>query len=187
MPFELIKSETLLKGRAFAIRRDWLKTPDGREAKYDIIEHTGSAVIIPLDAEGNLLFVRQYRHAAGADLLELPAGTLDVGEEPAVCAAREMREETGLTPVRCKLLRVGERIRPPLYKDGTHHLVYLDFVVDRWTGDLQLDGEELTDGLWLLPQAALDLPLTFTTRQAIEFYLAHSADGACDYQPGQVD
>jgi len=113
MPFELIKTETLLKGRAFTIRRDWMKTPDGRETKYDIIEHTGSVVLIPLDAEGNLLFVRQYRHAAGTDLLELPAGTLDVGEEPAVCAAREMREETGFAAG--QLEKIGEFYLAPGY------------------------------------------------------------------------
>ncbi|MBE0671324.1 MAG: NUDIX hydrolase [Anaerolineales bacterium] len=96
MPFELLHSETLLKGRAFTIRRDTLKTPDGRETKFDIVEHGGSVVIIPIDHEGNLLFVRQYRHAAGMDLLELPAGTRD-GDEPfEVCAAREIREETGM-------------------------------------------------------------------------------------------
>ncbi len=113
MPFELIKSETLLKGRAFAIRRDWLKTPDGRETKYDIIEHGGSVILVPLDADGNLLFVRQYRHAAGADLLELPAGTLDEGEEPAVCAAREIREETGFAAGR--LEKIGEFYLAPGY------------------------------------------------------------------------
>ena len=77
MPFELIKSETLVQGRAFKIRRDYLKTPDGRETKFEIIEHGGSVVIIPVDSDGNILFVRQYRHAAGEDLLELPAGTRD--------------------------------------------------------------------------------------------------------------
>ncbi len=96
MPFELIRSETLMKGRAFAIRRDTLKTPDGRETTFDIVEHGGSVIIIPIDDEGNLLFVRQYRHAAGMDLLELPAGTRD-GDEPFdQCAAREVREETGM-------------------------------------------------------------------------------------------
>ena len=113
MPFELLRSETLLKGRAFTIRRDWLKTPDGRETKYDIIEHGGSAVIVPIDADGNLLFVRQYRHAAGTDLLELPAGTLDEGEEPAVCAAREIREETGFAAG--KLEKIGEFHLAPGY------------------------------------------------------------------------
>jgi len=96
MPFELLKSETLIKGRAFTIRRDTLKTPDGRETKFDIVEHGGSVILIPIDAEGNLLFVRQYRHAAGMDLLELPAGTRD-GDEPfEECAAREIREEVGM-------------------------------------------------------------------------------------------
>jgi ADP-ribose pyrophosphatase len=113
MPFELIKSETLLKGRAFAIRRDWLKTPDGRETKYDIIEHGGSVIIVPIDADGNLLFVRQYRHAAGMDLLELPAGTLDEGEKPDVCAAREIREETGFAAG--KLEKIGEFYLAPGY------------------------------------------------------------------------
>lgn len=96
MPFELLKSETLLKGRAFTIRRDTLKTPDGRETKFDIVEHGGSVIIIPLDSEGNLLFVRQYRHAASMDLLELPAGTRDGNEPYEDCAAREIREETGM-------------------------------------------------------------------------------------------
>ncbi len=96
MSFELLHSETLLKGRAFTIRRDTLKTPDGRETKFDIVEHGGSVVIIPMDNDGNLLFVRQYRHAAGMDLLELPAGTRDGNEPYEECAAREIREETGM-------------------------------------------------------------------------------------------
>src|SRR5512146_2406914 len=96
MPFELIKSEELLKGRTFRIRRDTLKTPNGRETKLEIIEHGGSVVIVPVDDDGNVLFVRQYRHATGGDLLELPAGTRD-GEEPyEECAAREIREETAM-------------------------------------------------------------------------------------------
>lgn len=96
MPFKLIRSETLLQGRAFKIRRDTLKTPDGRETKLEIVDHGGSVVIIPIDDEKNMLFVRQYRHAAKADLLELPAGTRDKEEPFEKCAAREIREETGL-------------------------------------------------------------------------------------------
>ncbi|MBI4759651.1 MAG: NUDIX hydrolase [Chloroflexota bacterium] len=111
--FEFIKSETLLQGRAFKIRRDWLKTPDGRETKFEIIEHGGSVVIIPVDEDGNLLFVRQYRHAAGTELLELPAGTRD-GDEPfEECAAREIREETGMEAG--KLQKVGEFYLAPGY------------------------------------------------------------------------
>jgi ADP-ribose pyrophosphatase len=113
MPFELLKSEVLMKGRAFSIRRDYLKTPDDRETKFDIIEHGGSVVIIPVDENGNLLLVRQYRHATGGDLLELPAGTLDEDEDPVVCAAREIREETGKAAA--QLTRLGDFYLAPGY------------------------------------------------------------------------
>ena len=114
MPFELIRSDTLLQGRTFRIRRDLLKTPDGRETKLEIIEHGGSVVVIPVDAEGNMLFVRQYRHAAGRDLLELPAGTRDSADEPyEECAAREIREETGMEAG--TLTKVGEFFLAPGY------------------------------------------------------------------------
>jgi nucleoside triphosphatase len=134
-----------------------------------------------LNEQGEV-FVARFSKVAGQ--YAIPGGHVEYGETIARALVREMREETGLTPSRSRLLRVGERIRPPLYKDGTHHLVYLDFLVDDWTGELQLDGEELSDGLWLAPEAALDLSLTRTTRQAIEYYLAHRDDGVCDYQPG---
>lgn len=96
MKFELLNSETIFKGRVFTVRRDNLRTPDGRITKFDIVEHHGSVVILPIDNDGNLLLVRQYRHAAMDNLLELPAGTLDPEEDPAHCAAREVREETGM-------------------------------------------------------------------------------------------
>lgn len=113
MPFELLKSEPVFQGRAFKIRRDYLKTPDGRETKYEIVEHGGSVIIIPIDEHGNLLFVRQYRHAAGTDLLELPAGTRDGNEPHEVCAAREIREETGMAAG--KLERIGDFYLAPGY------------------------------------------------------------------------
>ena len=113
MPFELIKSETILQGRAFKIRRDTLKTPDGLETKLEIIEHGGSVVILPIDDEGNILFVRQYRHATGKDLLELPAGTRNSAEPYEDCAARETREETGMEAG--SLEKIGEFYLAPGY------------------------------------------------------------------------
>jgi ADP-ribose pyrophosphatase len=96
MPFELLRSEIAYAGRAFTIRQDTLRLPDGHKTRFDIVEHIGSVSILPIDAQANLLFVRQYRHAAQLDLLELPAGTLDAGESPETCAHREIREETGM-------------------------------------------------------------------------------------------
>jgi len=111
--FEFLRSETLLQGRAFRIRRDYLRAPDGRETQFEIVEHSGSVVMLPIDDAGNLLFVRQYRHAAGSDLLELPAGTRDAGESYEACAAREMREETGMAAGR--LEKAGEFFLAPGY------------------------------------------------------------------------
>jgi len=113
MPFELISSENILKGRVFTIRRDTLKTPDGRETVFEIVEHGGSVIIIPIDEDGNILFVRQYRHAAGKDLLELPAGTRENNELYDTCAAREIREETGMEAGSLK--KVGEFYLAPGY------------------------------------------------------------------------
>jgi ADP-ribose pyrophosphatase len=113
MPFEFIKSEVLLQGRNFKVRQDTLKTPDGRETRLEILEHGGSVVLVPLDHEGNILFVRQYRHAAGGELLELPAGTREEEEPYEDCAAREIREETGMEAGR--LQKVGEFYLAPGY------------------------------------------------------------------------
>lgn len=113
MPFELIGSETVLQGRAFKIRRDTLRMPNGRETKLEIVDHGGSVVLIPIDEENNLLFVRQYRHAAKANLLELPAGTRNEKEPFEACAAREIREETGMEAE--KLQKVGEFYLAPGY------------------------------------------------------------------------
>ena len=133
-----------------------------------------------LNSRGEV-FVALFSKIAGH--YAIPGGHVEYGETVAQALVRELREETNLTPTRYRLLRVGERIRPPLYKDGNHHLVYLDFLVDRWEGELQLDEEELTGGLWLEPEAALALPLTFTTPHANEIYQAHPDDGACHYDP----
>jgi ADP-ribose pyrophosphatase len=122
MPFELIKSETLLQGRTFKIRRDYLKTPNGGKTRLEIIEHGGSVVLIPIDEAGNILFVRQYRHAVARDLLELPAGTRERDEPFEECAAREIREETGMEAG--KLQKVGEFYLAPGYS-SEFMMVYL--------------------------------------------------------------
>jgi ADP-ribose pyrophosphatase len=137
MPFELLKSEIVYPGRAFTIRRDTLRMPDAREASFDIVEHVGSVIILPLDADGQLLFVRQYRHAAGLELLELPAGTLDKDESPEACATREVREETGLAAG--KLEPLGGFYLAPGYSTEYMH-VYL--ATDLRYDPLEADADE---------------------------------------------
>ena len=76
---------------------DRVSLPDGSEAFREIVEHPGGACILPVDGEGNAYCVRQYRYPIGEHLLEAPAGKLERGEDPLVCAVRELGEETGFT------------------------------------------------------------------------------------------
>ena len=93
---EVVASRVVFDGRVFTVRVDDVRLPDGRIATRDVIEHPGAVVIAALDDGGRVALVRQYRHAVGGELLELPAGTLEPGEPPAETAVRELREETGL-------------------------------------------------------------------------------------------
>lgn len=81
-----------------------MELPDGRGAVREVMEHPGAAVIVPIDADGNVRLVRQYRDAIGKQLLEVPAGKLDHGEDPEACARRELREELGLVAGRMTVL-----------------------------------------------------------------------------------
>jgi len=149
-------------------------------------EHHPEVIVgaLLVDEEGRV-FVARFSKVR--DHYVVPGGHVEYGETIGAALVRELQEETGLTPTRYRLLRVGERIRPRLYKDGTHHLVYLDFLVDGWTGELRLDEDELTEGVWLAPEAALEIQLSLTTGQLVRYYLEHREDGACGYQIGLVD
>jgi len=92
---QTLSSETIYKGRIFDIRVDEIREGE-IEYKREIVVHKGSAVIVPVFDDGTVALVRQYRHAAGEYLLEVPAGSLDGGEEPIVGAVRELEEEIGV-------------------------------------------------------------------------------------------
>jgi len=90
-----IIKRTVHNGRNFSFRSDVVELRDGRRTFRDVVDHPGSVAIIPILSNGGITLVYQYRYAAGRHILELPAGTLDDGEEPRECARRELREETG--------------------------------------------------------------------------------------------
>ena len=122
MPFELLDAETLYAGKIFSVQRHRLRYPDGREVAFEIIQHGGAVTMVPVDGEGQVIFVRQYRHAAGEALLELPAGRLEEGEPPEECARRELREEIGMAAGKMK--KLGEFFLAPGYS-SEHMQVYL--------------------------------------------------------------
>jgi 8-oxo-dGDP phosphatase len=95
--FETTSSETLHTGKIFALRRDRVRMPGGKDVTRDVVEHFGAVAVVAMDDDGNIPMVYQYRHAFGRRLWELPAGLLDVhGEAAHLTAARELKEEAGL-------------------------------------------------------------------------------------------
>ncbi|MHB0914294.1 MAG: NUDIX domain-containing protein [Thermoleophilia bacterium] len=91
-----ISSRMIYEGGIIRLRLDEVELPNGTLARREIIEHPGAAAVVPLDDDGNVRLVSQYRDAVGERLLEIPAGKLKPGEDPGDCARRELREELGL-------------------------------------------------------------------------------------------
>ena len=94
---EVTDSEVVLSARLFDVVRATIRFPDGRDAERVVVEHPGAVAMIAIDGSGRWLLVRQYRHPTRSELLEIPAGTREPGEDPAETAARELREETGFS------------------------------------------------------------------------------------------
>jgi len=114
-PEAQLDTKELHKGKIFTLNRDTVRFPDGTTAEMDICRHPGASAVVPFlsDPEGDepqILLLRQYRYAGGGYLYEIPAGRLDGVESPEVCAARELKEETGCTAERLEpLLDLGIR------------------------------------------------------------------------------
>jgi ADP-ribose pyrophosphatase len=100
----VLSSKMVFNGRVFGVRRDHVIEPNGVEATREVVTHSGSVVVLPVFADGRILIIRQYRHAAGQYLWELVAGRKDPGESFLRAAHRELAEETGYTAQRMRRL-----------------------------------------------------------------------------------
>jgi ADP-ribose pyrophosphatase len=130
----LIGSRQVFSGKILRLTVDAVRLPDGREAAREVVHHNGAVGMVALDEAGNVLLVRQWRHAPGCALLEVPAGAISTDEEPTACARRELAEETGFAPGR--LDRLTTMYTAPGYVGEAIHL-YLarDLVPEDAAGD----------------------------------------------------
>jgi ADP-ribose pyrophosphatase len=91
----LLRGEYAYRGRLLKLRVDHIRTADGRETTREIVEHPGAVAVVPLLPDGRVILIRQWRRPAGRELLEIPAGTREPGEDAEACARRELIEEIG--------------------------------------------------------------------------------------------
>jgi len=108
-----LSSQSIYQGRAVRLRVDTIKMPGGRETEREIVEHDDCIAIIAIDADDKVLLVKQFRKPVEKELLEIPAGGIDAGEDPEAAVSRELREETGYLPR--KLERLGGFYSTPGY------------------------------------------------------------------------
>ena len=137
---ELTDSEVVFDGRLFDLRLDTLRAPEGHTFRREMVYHPGAVCMIPVAGDGRLLLVEQYRHGPRTRLLEIPAGTLEPGEDPGETAARELREEVGMRAGRVEPLG-GFWIAPSWATEYIHLFLCTDLTPDPLPGDEDEDIE----------------------------------------------
>lgn len=145
-----LASKLVYDGKMLKVRSDTVRLPDGGTAEREFIDHPGAVAVIALTDAGELVMERQYRYPLGRDMIEIPAGKIDPGEDPLATAQRELKEETGYTAahwrhvatIHIAIAYSNERIEIYLAKDLRHE-------------GAKLDDEEFLEVFTLSPAAAL--------------------------------
>jgi ADP-ribose pyrophosphatase len=118
--YETLRSRTVFEGKVVRLYVDHVRLPNGMEAEREVVRHWGAVGMLPLDDEQHVYLVRQYRHATGEDLLEVPAGKLVAGEDPLHCARRELMEEVGFSAE--EWVKLSSFYTSPGFSDEVLHL-----------------------------------------------------------------
>jgi ADP-ribose pyrophosphatase len=136
----LIGTREVYDGRVVKLRVDEIEVRSGLNVRREVVAHPGAVVIVPVDAEGRILWVRQHRWAAQRELLELPAGTLEPGEAPEETARRELIEEAGVAAATWQRLG-GFFSAPGFCEEYLHAFLATDLTEEHADGDEDEDIE----------------------------------------------
>ncbi|WP_312889202.1 NUDIX hydrolase [Desertibacillus haloalkaliphilus] len=135
-----IASTTVYEGKVIDVKVDDVKLPNGHTSKREIVNHPGAVAVIALTPEGNLLLVRQFRKPLERTIVEIPAGKLELNEEPLHSAKRELEEETGYRSNQLEF--VTSFYTSPGFADEIVHIYFTDQLT---AGHVQTDEDEFVD------------------------------------------
>lgn len=139
-------------GRVLTLNLEQVRLPNGQVAELEIAHHPGGAAVVAVDAEGRVCLLRQFRHAAGGWLTELPAGKLDGGEPPLECARRELAEEAGVSARRWE--KLGEFFSSP---GVLTEVIHLFLAQDLEPADASPEDHEVLEVTWVPLKDAIAL------------------------------
>lgn len=146
MNYKLLKSDIIYRGKVFDVQVDKIKYESGNESIREIAVHNGGAVVVAVTPENKIILVEQFRYPFETRLLELPAGKLDPGEDPKICAGRELTEETGYTAG--KISKLGSICTTPGFCTEVLHIYLAEDLTpgnhNREEGEQGMEMMELT-------------------------------------------
>lgn len=147
----VLSSRLVHKGRVLELRVDEVEMANGVVTAREVLHHPGAVAMVPVQSDGRILLVTQYRHATGARLLEIPAGTLNPGEDPQVAAVRELQEEVDRRPGHIEY--AGSFYVAPGYCD---ELLHLYLCTDLEEASLDADDDEDIEVVAMTLDEAMD-------------------------------
>ncbi|HSF68586.1 MAG TPA: NUDIX hydrolase [Nitrospiraceae bacterium] len=145
-------TKNIYSGRVVTLNIDTVALPNGVTVELEVVRHPGAAAVVPLRDDGTVVLIRQFRHAAGGFIYEIPAGKLHPGEEPTACAARELEEEIGYRAGRFELL--SSIFTAPGFTDEVIHIYK---ATELTAGRQQLDRDEVLEVIELSLSEAMRL------------------------------
>ncbi|WP_061994818.1 NUDIX hydrolase [Clostridium sp. ATCC 25772] len=137
---ETISTNYIHKGKILNLKIEEVKLPNGKTSKREIVEHRGAVAILAFKDENTILLVSQFRKPLNETILEIPAGKLEIGEEPVICAQRELEEETGYKAENLKFL--GKIATTPGFSD---EIIYIYKATNLYDGTIGGDEDEFID------------------------------------------
>lgn len=154
-------SKNIYTGKVVTLHIDTVKLPNGVTVDLEVVRHPGAAAVVPLKEDGRVVLIRQFRHAAGGFIYEIPAGKLHAGEDPAACAERELEEEIGYKAGRLELL--SSIFTAPGFTDEVIHIYKATGMTE---GRQNLDRDEVLEVLEVSLEEAIRMIDTGVIRDA---------------------